>query len=532
MSSFWSSSLFFLCFFSFLFAGNLEKAGRLFKEKKYPEAQKIYQEVLDKDPENQTALLYLGRIFLQKGNSLAAEEFLSRCLQKNPDNVDAKLFLGQALYNQGQYLQAERLWKEVIEQAPRYVDAYIALSRLYLRIDEPEKAKKMIQRAEAIYPDDSQLLILSAQNLQAKQLYKEALCKFLKASERGDFFSVLPSLTILRPYVYPTLSAKGYYDREIEQDLVLKIDTTKIKTYGTFFLLNIPIANYCSLYGGYTYLPYNQINLLQKRSNFNVNTEKAGGGIHLYFQGIYDIYLEGFHVQGKGVSQVIFPFKNQSLWEPRFLVSIHPSNHLFSFAAYKTEFIARNFPNTFSYFVKQNRVDLAYEYRFLPRFYKIGFSGSQSWYKAAVVNKKREASFWLRFKGPRILRDLIHLRYEAKIGGFSFVDEDYFSYRRKWEQRAKLILLYEWADRGSLEASYEYSWQKVKNFNNINESITSSNPPSPQLLARNFIKGDTYQITAKKSIGSHFHFQAKGKAYFDDDHYRAYTIEASLKGTF
>ncbi len=523
--------LFFFSFFSFLFAGELKEAYHFFKEKKYDQAQELYQNFLRENPQNEAALYYLGRIFLQKGEYKSAEEFLRDCLEQNPKNVDAKFFLAYALYHQQKYEEAKKLWEEVLETSPNYVDAYIALSRLYSALDEPQKAKKMLQRAEAISPDNSQLLILSAHNLQTGQNFKGALVQYEKAAQKGAFSTVLANLTALRPYVYPSLKAEGFYDREVEQDLILKIDTTKIKTHGTLFRLHVPLANYFSLYGIYQYFPYTQINLLRKINNYKVINQKMGGGIHLYFRDTYDIVLEALYVKGKGTTKNIFPFRNVGIWEPKFSVSVYPDPHLLRFSAYKAELIARTNTDIFSYYVKQKVLSLAYEYRFLPKFYGIGVETSYSWYKALQTNKKKEASFWLRFPVPHLLKELIHLRYDAKIGSFSFVDDDYFSYRRRLEQRATFILLREWGDRGSLKASYEYSWQRVRGFNNINEAILL-NPSSSEIINLNFIRGDTFQIVGKKAIGSHFHLEGKAKAYFDDDQYRAYFLQASIKGVF
>ena len=523
--------LFLFLFFCIAYADDFSKGEQQLLDKKYKEAESTYRKILENDPDNRDARYQLGKALYYQKEYFAAEKEFSYCLELNPEDLDAKFFLGYCFYWQNNYLDAEKAWKEVIEEAPEYVDAYIALSRLYNDIGETENSEKMIERAERTSPNSSQILLLRAQDLQAHGQFKEAYFKFKNIASQGQYLSVRKQLTTLKPYVYPSLTVKGFYDKETEQDLILKIDTTRIRAYSVFAKIDLPLANWLSLNASYQTLPYLQYNLLRELSNFKVNNYYWDWGAHFYFLNTYDLIFNAKLVKGRDDSSDIFPFQNKSIWEPKFVFRYHPDMHLISFAAFKDEFIARDFTVASSFYVKREVLDFSYEYRFLPKYYGIGAQGSYQWYKGDQTNKKKEASSWFRFQIPWILRGLLHVHYLAKYDNFSFVDDDYFSFRRRWQQRATLSLFYEWEDRGSIDFSYEYSWQRVRDFNNINEAITTSINP-PQFLQLNLIQGDTFQFIAKKTIGDSFHFEGKIKYYTDSDSYKAFYWELALRSVF
>ena len=66
-------------------------AGRL------PEAENIYQQILQSEPDHPTALHLLGVIAHQVGKNDTAVDLIARALVLNPDLAEAHSYLGLAL---------------------------------------------------------------------------------------------------------------------------------------------------------------------------------------------------------------------------------------------------------------------------------------------------------------------------------------------------------------------------------------------------------------------------------------------------
>ena len=173
--------------------GLVQKAKKLFEAKNYPEAEKIYQRIVEKSPKSYFALSNLGAVQIEGGKLPDAEVALKRAVGVNGNDSYAYTNLGIAYSRQGkfgeaigvlqkalalneadavahnylgvclgqkeQWPEAEMQLKKAIELKPEYSDAHFNLAVLYATTQPPslQLAKEHYVRATALgaAPDTS-----------------------------------------------------------------------------------------------------------------------------------------------------------------------------------------------------------------------------------------------------------------------------------------------------------------------------------------------------------------------------------------
>src|SRR5579864_150435 len=123
------------------------QAGRL------EQAEALYREVLELDPQNVDALHFLGVIAYQQGRHGQAEELISRSLLRNSSNASAYSNLGNALEAQGKHQEAIDCYRRALVLAPDYVDALVNLGAAYRAQGELDQAVSCYRRALELTPD-------------------------------------------------------------------------------------------------------------------------------------------------------------------------------------------------------------------------------------------------------------------------------------------------------------------------------------------------------------------------------------------
>ncbi len=132
----------FILFTNMLYAGNLDDAATLFKEKKYPEAAQIFQDILKKNDTSAVANYYLGRIrYVQKKYDDAAD-FAERAVELNPSVADYHFWYANALGAKAQqtniFKQAWlapkilRQFQKTIELDSTHIGGHIGAANFYL----------------------------------------------------------------------------------------------------------------------------------------------------------------------------------------------------------------------------------------------------------------------------------------------------------------------------------------------------------------------------------------------------------------
>jgi len=123
------------------------KAGRL------PQAESIYQQILQVDPDQPFALHLLGAIAHQTGRNDIAIDLITKALAIKPDFADARNNLGLALQDLGRLDEAVASYHKALVAKPYYAEAHYNLGNSLKELGKPDGAIASYRKALAINPD-------------------------------------------------------------------------------------------------------------------------------------------------------------------------------------------------------------------------------------------------------------------------------------------------------------------------------------------------------------------------------------------
>ncbi|MCC6135935.1 MAG: tetratricopeptide repeat protein [Candidatus Contendobacter sp.] len=116
------------------------------------EAEALYRQVLQRDPQQVEALHFLGVLAAQRSQHEAAAELIRRALELNPQYADAWNNLGNVLTALKQPEEAADAYRRTIELAPANVGAHGNLGVILTQIGQIEEAVTACQQATALAP--------------------------------------------------------------------------------------------------------------------------------------------------------------------------------------------------------------------------------------------------------------------------------------------------------------------------------------------------------------------------------------------
>jgi len=127
-------------------AGVLSQVGRL------ADAERQYQDLLQRDPDFIEARVRLAALQLTLGNPEQAAATYELALALDPDRTQARFDLGRALELAGQLERAEQTYLSVEDSAPSHTGISIALGRLHFARGDTLRARELFERELARNP--------------------------------------------------------------------------------------------------------------------------------------------------------------------------------------------------------------------------------------------------------------------------------------------------------------------------------------------------------------------------------------------
>ena len=168
-----------------------------------------YQKVLEREPDNDTALNGLLKIRLQQKDILAAIAPLSKLAQLHPEQTEYGTLLAQAKQQTQDYEGAAAAYNQVLTEHPGDIYALGGISNLYLSQELPERAiallKKTIKLADEtdnpknVSIDREAVELLLGELYTNQKRYGEAIALYdeLAQLDQTDFRPILAKALVL-----------------------------------------------------------------------------------------------------------------------------------------------------------------------------------------------------------------------------------------------------------------------------------------------------------------------------------------------
>jgi len=126
----------------FLLAQNYEQQGR------FDSAQKIYEELFQKDPNNINYFNSLNRVYTLQKNFAASILILESRLQKYPGDINLIGQLGSTYYMQGNYEKAYQIWEEPLRRPDADQSTFRVMANFAIERRAFDKAIEYLERGK------------------------------------------------------------------------------------------------------------------------------------------------------------------------------------------------------------------------------------------------------------------------------------------------------------------------------------------------------------------------------------------------
>lgn len=160
-------------------AEELARAGRTI------EAIALFERIVEANPADLEAKLWVARLELRLGRTADAEAGFRSVLQINPEDVDARIGLGTALTRKGAWRDALAILTATERDASENGELFAALARAYRRGGDDRLALEYFQRAVTLHPDDAHV-ILESEGVARTYGHRIALDGFFQTGAAGQ----------------------------------------------------------------------------------------------------------------------------------------------------------------------------------------------------------------------------------------------------------------------------------------------------------------------------------------------------------
>ena len=182
----------------------LNRAMRAHASSSLEEAKYFYKKTLIEDPQNSTALGWLGSIEAQLKNHDIAEDLLKKALAKEKNNQHFLLNYANLLYEKRQFHDAVAFYQKAIRQRPSDPICFANLAACYNEQGQPLLGLRVSDQAIQLKPDYAEAWSNRGNALQDLKRYEEALASHERALE-------------LKPDYAEGWSNKGYTLHELKR---------------------------------------------------------------------------------------------------------------------------------------------------------------------------------------------------------------------------------------------------------------------------------------------------------------------------
>jgi protein O-GlcNAc transferase len=146
------------------------------------QAEKCYRAILEVAPVNAEALHLLGVLSIQKQDSPAAIDLISRAIQIFPDQPIYHNNLGNAYRDSGCCEQAVACYQKALQIRPDLVETYVNMGVAYHRLADLERAVTAFQKAITLKPDCAEAYYNLGNTFKEQRLFDKAISYYEQAA--------------------------------------------------------------------------------------------------------------------------------------------------------------------------------------------------------------------------------------------------------------------------------------------------------------------------------------------------------------
>ena len=146
-------------------------------------ADRVYQDILNSDPEHFFSLHYLGIIAYQRGAPDEGVNYLKKAININEDNPETWNAYGVMLEMTGNVEQAYEAWEKALKIKPKYPDALSNYANACWKENNFKKAQEFCERAIETNPNFDSAYINLGSALSSQGKIEEAIEQWNKALE-------------------------------------------------------------------------------------------------------------------------------------------------------------------------------------------------------------------------------------------------------------------------------------------------------------------------------------------------------------
>ena len=165
------------------------RAERALREGEYEAAEKVYRELLAKDPRDTAARLGLSRALLKQRKHLEAYDHAARVIARDPENARAHALLGAALLGSGDFRLSVEEFRTALTFKEDEAIAIAGLAMVDFYENRITQSLAGLRRASFIDPGEPDYIFNLGQVAARNERYKEAADAydtFLRVAPRTD----------------------------------------------------------------------------------------------------------------------------------------------------------------------------------------------------------------------------------------------------------------------------------------------------------------------------------------------------------
>ena len=167
----------------------ISKAAQYMQDNKTDEAIGEFKKALAFDPENSTALTYIGKLYMGQGKNFEAIKTFKELVRQQPLSVNAKVNLGNAYLQDKNYVESEKVFKEASRLDPLNPLADYTLGHQYLQTGRFNDAEAQFLKAQKAAPKDGNIYYGLGATYNKMGKHDQAVANLEKALSLKEGFS-------------------------------------------------------------------------------------------------------------------------------------------------------------------------------------------------------------------------------------------------------------------------------------------------------------------------------------------------------